>query len=98
MKITKATFKKLVREGIERDNIYIKALSTFDGQIDGTRYLDGGFTKTQKRDDGNEHNLGVVGIWLVGGGRDYFQGYEDDQFAGIEVSNSCGHFIVAIKK
>jgi len=97
MKITKATFKKLVREGIERDNIYIKRISAFDGQIDGTRYLDGGFTKTQKRDF-SENTLGVVGIWLVGGGRDYFEGYEDDQFAGIEVSNSCGHFIVAVKK
>lgn len=46
----------------------------------------------------NKNTLGYKGIWLVNGGNDNFRKYEDDNFIGYYVFNSCGSFTVAIKK
>jgi hypothetical protein len=45
----------------------------------------------------DKHNLGIAGVWLVLGGRDYFEPFEADGIRGIKVSNSCGYFDVAAK-
>lgn len=46
----------------------------------------------------SKNSLGYEGIHLVGGSRNWFKTYENDQFIGIEVDNCCGSFIVAIQK
>ena len=93
-KITLATVKKFIRENIE--NLYINKKSSFDGMVDCVMPLDGGF-KPVEFVEVQPYNLGIDGAWFVGGSRDYFTFYKDSIFKGIEVSNSCGHFILSIK-
>lgn len=97
-KITKATFKSFVKKN--RENLLIKTKSSFDGMTDGIeRFKDNGFSKAvEAYRVHEEHNLGIQGIWLVNGSRDYFEAYNKDGFVGIEVSNCCGNFVVAIKE
>lgn len=95
MKTTKATIKSFVRKN--SDNLLINVKSSFDGMIDGCAYYNDGFQKVQP-DEGNERNtLGISGAWFVNGSRDYFTPYNENGFTGYEVSNCCGHFILAIK-
>ena len=56
-----------------------------------------GFTKAEIENHNANCTLGIKGAWFVGSSRDYFNFYEDDQFTGIDVYNSCGNFILAIK-
>ena len=96
--MTKATFKSFVRKN--RVSLLIKVKSNFDRMCDGVREVeDNGFSKAldTDRDWGHDSDLGIHGIWLVGGGRDYFQPYTDGIVSGIEVSNCCGSYIVAVK-
>jgi hypothetical protein len=95
-KITAATFKSFIRKN--RAQLYIKVRGSFDGMTDGIEFsrnaefrpaVDGEYT--------NENNLGIAGVWLVKGSRDYFKAFEGEGFYGIEVSNCCGYFTVAIK-
>jgi hypothetical protein len=100
-KITKATFKSFVK--LWNCSCFIKVKSKFNGMIDGVEQLDNEFTPLLKDNWENkncclENTLGYLGIWLVGSSRDYFKNYVDDTFFGIEVSNCCGRFIVAVKK
>lgn len=95
-KITKATVKSFVRKNI--DNLHIKTTRTFDGMVDGCIIVKGGFEKVSTGAGHEEHTLGVKGVWLVNGSRDYFQAYKKDGFVGIEVYNCCGSFILAIKE
>ena len=44
-----------------------------------------------------ENNMGLAGVWLVGGSRDYFTEYADGLLRGIRVSNCCGSFTIAVK-
>ena len=94
-KITKATFKSFVKKN--RANILINVKSSFDGMVDGCVSHDGGFVKASDADFIHENNLGIQGVWLVGGSRDYFTAFEKNGLKGIEVSNCCGRFIVATK-
>lgn len=52
-------------------------------------------------DDGirnNKNTLGYNGIWLVGGSRDYFSAFDNDEYTGIHVYNCCGSYTIAIQK
>lgn len=97
-KITLATVKSFVRKN--QGKIYIDVRSSFDGMIDGLRFEDGGLTLAQKdeRNCNQNYTLGISGAWFVGSSRDYFFWFENDNFDGIEVVNSCGKFILAVKK
>lgn len=97
-KITLATFKSWMRKNEGR--ILINVKSEFDGMIDGCESCRDGFRALMPATARNSsaHNLGFNRCWLVLGGRDYFERYEDDGLIGIEVSNSCGRFIVAVNK
>ena len=96
-KITLATLKSFIKKN--HDNLYIKNLRDFDGMVDcvmpnpGAEFRPATFTEA-----GLDYNLGVKGVYVVRSSRDYFYPFEDDQFTGIEVSNCCGGFIVAIKR
>jgi hypothetical protein len=96
-KITKATFKSFIRKN--QGNLYVKVQSSFNGMIDGVEHADNPQFKPQRETDLSESNtLGIDGVWLVNGGRDYFSAYDDESFTGISVYNACGSFTVAIKK
>ena len=96
-KITKATFKSFARKN--KDNLWIKCKSDFDGMVDCvTQAKDPMFKPCENDKDYVEHTLGLNEVWLVGSSRDYFTPYEDNFYKGIEVSNSCGSFILAIVK
>lgn len=63
--------------------------------------VDGNFTPvttSTRHPNSDKYTLGINGVSLVGSSRDYFTHFENDEFIGIEVSNSCGDFILAIKK
>ena len=101
-KITAATFKSFVRKNAA--NLQINVKSSFDGMTDGCEQRNGGFGPVKSYRDYSEyifdaadkHTLGAAGIWLVGSSRDYFRPFNENGMTGIEVSNCCGRFIVAI--
>lgn len=101
-KITAATFKSFVRNNAA--NLQINVKSAFDGMTDGCEPCKNGFKPAKAYRDQtafifdaeDKHSLGASGIWLVGQSRDWFQAYNQDGMTGIEVSNCCGRFIVAI--
>lgn len=94
-KMTRATFRAFIKKN---DNLFINVKSQFDGMIDGIRFHDDGFEPVQKTEKLMEYTFGIAGVWLVGRSRDYFDIYEDDNYTGIKVINSCGSFIIAKKR
>lgn len=95
-KITKATFKKFIKEN--EANLFIWAKSSFNGQTDCVEDLDTTFKPAEKTTEHLDYTLGYRGLWLVGQSRDYFRAYENETYKGIEVFDSCGTSYVAIKK
>jgi hypothetical protein len=99
-KITLATVKKFIRDN--RDQLYINVKSSFDGMTDCVESLHDGFVKASEDTDTHtkEHTLGIKGAWFVGQSRDYFSPYDNigKDMTGIEVSNSCGSFVLAIPR
>ena len=95
-KITKATFKSFIAKNRER--LLIRCESDFDGMTDCVQQNRGAQFKTAKpADRAFENNLGIIGVWLVGGSRDYFQAFTENGLSGMHVYNCCGSFTVAVK-
>lgn len=97
-KITLATVKSFIRKNWA--NLHIKCTSDFDGMDDSIHHDPSAQFHPVKQDDrGCESNtLGIAGAWFVKGSRDYFSAYEDRLMVGIDVSNCCGSFILAVPK
>ena len=95
-KITMATVKSFVKNNMQ--NLFIKEESTFDGMIDGCRFINEGYSPVKVCDSNLSHTLGVTGAWFVGSSRDYFNYVKDNGFIGINIYNSCGSFIIAVKE
>jgi len=97
-KITKATLKSFVKRN--RENLRILVSSRFDSMTDGVRATgDSTFEDvTPTSYDVEGTTLGIEGLWLVGGSRNYFSAFEGDTHTGIRVSNCCGSVTVAIRK
>jgi hypothetical protein len=96
MKITKATLKSFVKKNLP--NLLISKRSSFDGMVDGVvASSDKSFQPIRLGAGHIENTLDIHGVWLVGSSRDYFTAYDDGRFKGIEVSNSCGWFILGVK-
>lgn len=94
-KITLATVKSFIKKN--RENLYISFQSHFDGMIDCvTSSNNKTFQKAEMTEEHGKYSQGVKGAWFVGQSRDYFTCFANDGFEGIEVSNSCGSFILAI--
>ena len=88
--------------------------SEFSGWTDGVEIIENQkFKKAvapkdiSRRDQNNElqkiawaddHNLWVEGLWLVWSSRDYFDFYEDNQFRGYSIYNSCWSSVIAFAK
>lgn len=94
MKTTKHTFNKLSK----KENLFINVLSSFSGMTDCCESYNGGFEKAEETNNSITNTYGINGAWLVGGGRDYFEIYEDEKFSGVYVYNCCGSFIIGTKK
>jgi|SRR6516164_577836 hypothetical protein len=101
-KITLTPVKNFINKN-EHD-LYVNVISVFDGMYDCVSYRNDGFKKVSRTPNFHpessyyEATLGFEGVWFVRGSRDYFNSYNENGFTGFEVSNSCGMFIVAIKK
>ena len=96
-KITLTTVKSFIKKA--GYNLLVSTKSRFDGMTDGCeRCEDQGFSKARPADFHCSNNMGIAGIWFVLGSRDHFWPYEDKKVSGIEVSNSCGRFILAVAK
>jgi hypothetical protein len=99
-KITLATVKSFIKNN--RKALYINVKSSFDGMTDGIERRNEGFVPATTDTDPHtqEHSLGIKGAWFVGSSRDYFTAYDSigGDMTGIEVSNSCGSFVLAVKK
>jgi hypothetical protein len=97
-KITLSTVKSFVNKN--RENLLISIESHFDGMTDCVQSCKSSFepVKEQPTEWLKKDTLNIDGAWFVGSSRDYFYAYENDKFQGIEVSNSCGSFILAIAK
>jgi len=95
-KITKATLKSFINKN--RDNLYLKVKSSFDGSVDSTIYLkDPQFKKAVASKYPSKENMGIEGVWVVDK-PNLFSSYKEDGWTGIEVFNCCAHFVVAIKE
>lgn len=97
-KITRATFKKFIRDN--KGRMLIRVESDFNGMSDCVEYdADALFSEAEHLPAGSQANMmGIRGVWLVGSSRDCFYAYEDDSRAGIRVSNACGTFVLAAPK
>lgn len=97
-KITLATVKKFIRENSGK--LFINVKSEFDGTTDATEQRTEGFKEAKATEENKDATLGIVGAWFVGSSRDYFRPYDNiaGDMTGIEVTNSCGRFILAIQK
>lgn len=101
-KPTLATVKSFIKNN--RNDLLINVKSSFDGMDDCVRQLYDGFNfakadKTQSlNSDYHDRTQGIQGAWFVGSSRDYVTKYETDSLTGYDISNCCGHFILAIKK
>ena len=95
-KITLATFKSFVKKN--RNQLLINVGSSFDGMTDCVQSTnDSGFSTALDSDTPFNNNLGIHGVWLVFGSRDYFYPSNENGLTGIKVSNCCGSFTIAIR-
>ena len=101
-KPTMATVKSFINKNRER--LLIDVRNSFDGMYDCCMPLHEGFTPAKKdktnsvNSDYHQRTHGILGAWFVGDSRDYITSYETDKLIGFDISNSCGHFILAIEK
>ena len=94
-KITLATVKSFIKNN--QGNLQILTKSRFDGMIDGCANTgEVEFSPVRKTENNDSHTLGIKGAWFVGSSRDYFTEYNENGFIGIEISNCCGHFTLAV--
>lgn len=97
MKLTRRHLNKLAKY----DNLHLQVKSKFNGMIDGTDFVKEPFTPVTYNDTKKgsylyDVTLGIEGVWSIKG-RDLLEAYDDGQYRGIYVYNSCGSFILAEK-
>lgn len=96
-KITLATVKSFIRKN--RESLLIMTKSHFDGMTDGIQQCsDREFSPALDSDNPCTENLGIHGVWLVGGSRNWFEAVETETHIGFHVCNCCGSFELAIAK
>lgn len=100
MKPTIATLKSFIRKN--RPNLLINVKSTFDGMTDCVQPRQDGFIPIKaheyNQNENDTNTLGIAGVWLVGGSRDWVEPFNSEDMIGYRVSNCCGSFVVAINK
>ena len=100
MKHTLASVKSFIRKN--RDNLYIRNLSDFDGMTDCVESSnDKQFRKVEPAPEHMGGNtLGIRGAWFVFQSRDTFSPLLSDagELIGYHVYNCCGSFDLAVKQ
>ena len=91
-----ATLKAFANRNKER--LYAKTESQFDGMTDCIEKVEDEFKPTQITSETDYYRTGIQGIYTVGSSRDYFDIYENSVYFGIRVLNSCGTTILTVKK
>ena len=86
-----ATVKSFINKN--SNDLFVKVKSSFDGMTDCVQDIKDDFKKTSKED-----TLGHNGVYIVGSSRDYITCFENENYKGFEIYNSCGCGIIAIKK
>ncbi|HNV97518.1 MAG TPA: hypothetical protein PKL13_04435 [bacterium] len=94
-KITLATLKKFIREN--KQNLFLKRKSDFSGMTDGIEIIREDFSPITLTDSNLENTLGIQGVWVVGGSRNYFTPFVEGNYVGIDVYNCCGSFLLTTK-
>ncbi len=82
-KITAATLKSFIKKS---PVLFVENLSSFSGMTDCVEYN----FNSKMIEIAKEDAIGHKGVWCVGSSRDYFKYVENNNYFGIEVSNSCG--------
>ena len=90
MKATLATIKAFIRNN--QAALHIKNTYDHNHTVNGRDT----FRPIDPTSASLRNTLGIAGAWFVKGSRDYFEPYQDDDFQGFRVFNSCGSFILAI--
>jgi hypothetical protein len=95
---TKTNFKSFIKKNAT--NLLVKVNAEFDSMSDCVRTTDGAWRMVDQSaiEPGKPYTMGIEGVWLVGGGRDWFEHYETAAVIGIRGFNCCGSFTVAIAK
>ena len=86
-----STVKSFVRKN--SDNLFVKIDSRFDGMTDCVESVKDTFRKVS-----SEKALGIEGVYTVGSSRDYITKFENDNYIGFEIYNSCGCGVIATLK
>ena len=96
-KVTMATVKSFIKKN--RAKLLIKISSRFDGMTDGLEWnKDAQFVpvvETGRVDC--QYSLGLSGVWIVGGSRNWVEAINVPGYVGYSVSNCCGKWTVAVK-
>lgn len=95
-KITMATLKSFAQRN--KNNLFSREISSFSGMTDCVEKSNTNWVRSEIKEPGGYYQTGIQGVYTVGCSRDYFTLYEDDIYIGIEVYNSCGTTIIAVKK
>ena len=96
-KITLASLKSFAKRN--EDKLFFKEKSGFSSMSDMVEQNSNPeWHKSKVSLDKVYYRTGIDGIYTVGSSRDYFEIYQDDDYYGIEVYNSCGSSILAIRK
>ena len=104
-KITLTNVKSFVAKNLAQ--LHIAVLSKFDGMTDCVSSTGDHTFRPVKAPDLTGHpfrnssqerdpRMGIAGAWFVYSSRDHFREYSEGGFTGIEVSNCCGRFVLAI--
>jgi hypothetical protein len=97
-KITIATVKAFVRKAKAAGTLLVRCDSSFDGMSDCVeRNSDAKFFVPQEVGD-HGNNLGLQGVYFVNGSGNWCKAYDDGTYAGFQVSNCCGSWVVATLK
>ena len=92
-KTTLATVKSFIRKNTEQ--LHIKKIKVHDSI--SLLYEAHPFAPVVFNTHAYEHRLGIEGVWFTFGGN-VCTPYEDGEYKGFDVHNSCGHFVIAVTK
>lgn len=96
-KTTLATIKSFIRRNLA--DLHIMTTSRFDGMTDCVEQTENPQIRTadvSKFNPADSSQMGIPGVWFVGGSRDYFNAVTTHGFIGYEVSNCCGTWMILI--
>jgi hypothetical protein len=81
-KITLTTLKSFIKKNSE---LYVSVQSQFDSMVDGVRPINLPIKQVTKN-----NAIGIDGVWVTDGSKNYFSFAENEIYFGIKVSNCCG--------